>query len=81
MIRVTVEMVPFGVEELATKLAILFIANDGSGSRTRGNYNYSISTGKKTWRKGRIENFPRRSCSVWNLIYRVLRGVFENGKE
>jgi len=80
MIKITVEIIPFGFEELKRKVGIMTIVNDGTGTKKRGNYNYSMSTGGRTWRKGRVENFPKLSGSVWNLIYRVLRGVFKDGK-
>ena len=80
MIKITVEVIPFGVEKWKKKVGEMTIANDGTGSGSRGNYKYNMSTKNRIWRKGRIEDFPRLSCSVWNLIYRVLRGVFKDGK-
>jgi len=35
------------------------IINDGTGSKSYGNYNYEVSINGKTIESGRIENYPR----------------------
>lgn len=40
-LRVTIELVPHGNEDLAEKVFSLYIINDGSGSKEYGNYQYT----------------------------------------
>ena len=42
MIRITVELVPHGDESRARVLAHGIIANDGTGTLERGNYNFVL---------------------------------------
>lgn len=80
MLRVTVELVPHGVESRKRTLATMEIANDGtasdgSGNSEFGNYNgvlhaeYTPPAG----RKGRVTNFARRKQSVWSLVGAFLK--------
>lgn len=71
MIRVTVELIPFGIGKPVV-IGRGVIINDGTGTSTRGSYDFSF-TGKKSWsRQGSIFNFPRKSANVWQLIARCL---------
>lgn len=73
MVRITIEIVPLGFEPMKRTLGTLHIANDGSGSLTRGNYNTKFySKSGRVFKKGRVENFPRKGKSVWELIRRAL---------
>jgi hypothetical protein len=80
MIRVTVELLPHGIESQKRVLGTAIIANDGtasdgSGNSEFGNYNVRLLTGDppiarhagRLWRSGRVEGF-RRSASPWSLI-------------
>lgn len=71
MIRVTVELIPWGIGT-PRKLGELRIANVG-GSRTRGNYICRLF-GKGGAEMGveRIENWPRLQRHVWDLVARAL---------
>jgi hypothetical protein len=40
MLRVTIELVPYGKEEDKEKIVSLIIANDGTGTKELGNYKY-----------------------------------------
>jgi len=76
MIRLTVELISAtdGHREI---LGTADIFNDGTGTKTRGNYGFRI-WGKKRpgliLREGRIENHSRMS-GVWHLVARVLGGA------
>lgn len=75
MVRVTVELVPRGRGE-PRHLGTAEIYNDGSGSRTRGNYKYRLfSKSKRVWKTGGIEGFPRTQRLGWDLLFRVLRSA------
>ena len=70
MIRVTVELVPHGIESRARKIGELRIANDGSGDRDIGNYTAVLHAEytDEDGRVGYVRNFKRRKQSVWSLI-------------
>lgn len=80
MIRVTVDLVPFGFEHRKRTLGIIQIANVG-GDRNTGHYNVtqlSRPSEEGTCRvvkKGEVNNHPRLRKSVWNLIAKALRSV------
>jgi predicted transcriptional regulator YdeE len=43
MLRVTVELVPFGIESNSKEIFTLLIGNDGTGTQEEGNYTYYAS--------------------------------------
>ena len=76
MLRITVELVPWGVESRARIIATGTIANTGMGTPTRGDYRIELrdAAGRK-WKTGHIENFPRKRLLAWDLLYRALGKV------
>ena len=61
MLRATIEIVPFGDEELKREIATLEIANIGPSSEYPNYADYAITlfkSGERQWRY--IENWPRR---------------------
>ena len=73
MVRVTVEIVPFGRESAKRVLGTLNIVNDGTGSSILGNYFYTFfSSAGKQLGKGEVFGFPRERSRVWELLYSVL---------
>ena len=87
MIRVTIELVPHGNESKTRTLHVGVIANNGTGSKTKGNYYFALSQrgSRKVWKSGVVQGFPRKSRGAWNLLYRVLEEAAErrgrNSKE
>lgn len=78
MIRVTIELVPYGIEERAERLAEVKIWNDGTGGDTRGNYKATLSKSgsfNTLWKKTDIKNFPRLRKNVYHLLYQVLDSI------
>lgn len=73
MIRVTVELVPHGSEAHKKTLAVMEIANDGTGDRTIGNYNATMTAEYTEGRHGRVEGFSRNAQSVWSLVGAFLK--------
>jgi len=76
MIRITVELWPLGFESAKKHLGTATIANDGTGTSTRGNYTYTLSrkgSPNSTWRKGSIKGFPRKRLKAWDLLALCLR--------
>jgi len=76
MIRITVELVPFGFEQRKRIIGTATIVNDGSGTQTHGNYSYEfVSRRGVRWRSGVIGGFPRKRRNVWELLRRCLDSI------
>jgi hypothetical protein len=76
MLRVTIELLPRGDESRARKIGTLLIANDATGTETIGNYRGTLHaeyTGLGG-RTGHVENFNRKTQSVWSLVGAFLKG-------
>jgi hypothetical protein len=73
MLRVTIELVPYGVESEARKIATMLIANDGTGDHRTGNYGYAFNYTDRSGdiATGVIKNFPR-SNGAWSLVKKIL---------
>lgn len=79
MIRITVEIVPKGMEQHKRTIAYAEICNDGTGTPTRGNYLMRLMavgrrkvSGEKyrgrCFKQTEIWDYPRKQLHVWNLI-------------
>ena len=80
MIRVTVELIPGGWEDSPGRNEIgrMEIANDGTGDEKTGNYDIDLfRRGSSTaiQRVGYVDNYPRKSASIWKLVKRALEVV------
>jgi hypothetical protein len=73
MLRITIELVPNGKEELARGIGGMLIINDGTGTPESGNYIYSITSDSKQI-DGTIKRFERKK-SVWNLVSAILKKI------
>ena len=79
MIIVRVELLS-AITGHTTELARMEIANDGNGSKARGNYDGRTLIGRcraaldlrRMLKAGRVENYPRERLHVWNLVARML---------
>lgn len=68
MLRITVELVPHGVEYLSRTLSIVEIVNDGTGTPELGNYDLNVIHGPgKGLAKRRIERFERQTLDAVDL--------------
>jgi hypothetical protein len=75
MLRITVQLIPFGQESKARTLATMEIANDGTGDTHVGNYT-GILHGEYTGsdgRRGAVTGFMRQRQSVWSLVGAFLK--------
>lgn len=78
MMKVTVELHPFGDEKLKRHLGTAIIANDGKGSGVIGSYKVRLSTfddPEKIWKKGEVKGFHRQSKGPWDLLYLALKNT------
>ena len=84
MIRITVELLPGGIERLKRTLTVAHITNNGTGSNSWGNYSYQLEVqrGKgeshRTWKQGTVTGFPRKGRNVWHLIRKVMNHAFNS---
>lgn len=69
MIRVTVELIPFGDEDHKKGLGIVEIINDGTGNHKLGNYTIYIDSNKRG-DKFKIKKFVRKH-GFWKLLTEV----------
>ena len=75
MLRITIELLPYGSEEKKTILGTGIIYNDGSGDKNNGNYIVSLynKNSKRIWRCNRILRFKRKRYTAWDLLYKALK--------
>jgi hypothetical protein len=71
MIRVRVEIVPFGIESDAREIGQMIIANDGTGDKYSANYGFVYADTHGDHHEGTVKNFSR-SKGFWNLVSRCL---------
>jgi hypothetical protein len=71
VLRVTVELVPFGEEEHVREIAQAVIYNDGTGDRHTGNYVAGFCEGG--WLGSTEIKKHRRAQSVWSLVRAALK--------
>ena len=78
MIRVTVELVPHGIEGRKKHLGTAEIWNDATGNLATGNYGYRLSRRgqpNSDWKSGEVKGFPRKRLGGWDLLFRALRNA------
>ncbi len=72
MVRITIEIVPYGSLENKRILGSVDIINDGTGTKTIGNYSVTAINGNgKVFRKCKIEGYRRKADSIWKLMKMV----------
>lgn len=81
MLRITVELLPYGREDLKECLGIAKIWNDGTGTLYKGNYKSTFSQRgrlNRIWKTCEIKDFPRQRLGIWDLLYRSLEEIVGN---
>ena len=71
VIRVRVDLVPFGNEDEAKEIGQLVLANDGSGNAFTGNYVFVYADNHGEEHEGSVKDFPRKQ-GIWELIEECL---------
>jgi hypothetical protein len=71
MIRVTVDLVPFGVESESRKIGELILANVSMKDNNTADYIYAFVSDKSDMQSGSVTSFDR-SRGIWELIYECL---------
>ncbi len=76
MLIITIELAPGGDMAHKQHLGTATIINDGTGTLAVGNYEVRLSKWGRpgvTWRRGRIEGFPRQRLGPYDLLLRALQ--------
>jgi hypothetical protein len=68
MIDIKVNLVPFGIEEHKREIAGIIIANDGTGSYYKGNYNVRFADGMDVRVEGHF-----RGDDIYHLLFLALK--------
>ena len=76
MIRVRVDLVPFGNEDKAKEIGQLVLANDGYGNVFTGNYVFVYADNSGKEHEGSVKDFPRNE-GIWKLIAECLNSNLE----
>lgn len=77
MLRVTIELIPGGIENHPRRevIGVAEIWNDGTGSPTTGHYGsrfFKRGT-KQVYREAKVTNFPRLRKNAWYLLAQILK--------
>lgn len=77
MLRITIELIPFGKEENKETIGVAEIFNNATGTELIGNYCMRIFRGnsRAIWKTTPIKNFPRTRLTMWDLLYRGLHKI------
>lgn len=76
MLVIPIELWPFGIEPEKRTLGRLEIANDGTGTRTRGSYNVRVyGAHGRVIREARVEDWPRQAKPVQALLLAALEAA------
>ena len=77
MLRITIELVPFGEEAAASKIATMLIANEGTGDYKVGNYAYVYNYVDRPDDPefGYVKRYPRIN-GAWGLVKKCLNDKY-----
>ncbi len=77
MLRVTIELIPYGNEARKYVLGVMHVSNNGTGTSLSGNYTvdelHSVTDAASDWRY-KVQEVPRMSGLG---IFRFLQDLFE----
>ena len=76
MLRVTIELLPWGREADKRTIAVGTITNLGTGSPTSGNCFIDLRDAAGCrWKHCTLTGFPRKRLLSWDLLYRALKNL------
>ena len=70
MLRITIELVPFGREAYKRTIGGMNIINDGTGDNDTGNYKYELMDDRGDSIKGKLKGHNRNQS-----VFRILKAV------
>jgi hypothetical protein len=80
MLRVRVEVVPFGIESDSREVGQMVIANDGTGDNSSANYGFVYANTHGEHSEGTVKDFARAN-GFWKLISECLSNPGEVDNE
>lgn len=75
MIRIDLDLI-YGGFGVPKNLGHIEIWNDGTGSKTKGNYCYKAIKNGRQKAAGQIKNFPRKQRDVFRLLQCVIEDMY-----
>ncbi len=82
MLEVEIRLNRHGRGEHVETLCTMTIANDGTGGQDIGNYDVIISDPNgRAFRKGRVEDWPRRQYHVIDLVRTAILAAHERTEQ
>ena len=77
MLRITIELVPYGIEDEAQTIATMLIANEGTGDYKVGNYAYVYNYADRPDDPefGYVKRYPRIN-GAWELVKKCLNDKY-----
>jgi len=79
MIVVKIELWPTGFKAKKREIGRMHIINVGEPRLNRGDYDVRVmrrGTIDRVQRTGHVEDYPRQSYTVWELVRRALNNVY-----
>ena len=77
MLKITVEIVPFGKQEDTELLGIMTVFNEGTGNKEVGNYEFTLSTRDSFGQPQELKGH-KRSEGFWRLIQKCLNKAHQS---
>ena len=71
MLRITVDLVPYGDEDMAKTIGEMIIGNEHTYANNSANYVYAYRDNRGTEEFGHITKFDRDE-GIWSLLHRCL---------
>lgn len=75
MIKIIIELWPFGNEQKKEVIAEAIIRNNGTGSWYSGNYTTVLRSKGRVWKQGETKGFPRKKQNIWRLLKKILNDI------
>jgi hypothetical protein len=73
MLKITIEIIPWGKWELKKVIGTMSIVNDGSGTIEKGNYTYTCCDEKNNIIYGGIHKNFLRKRGFWQLMKEIFK--------
>ena len=80
MLRIKIELVPFGIEEGSKQIGEMIIGNINTNDKNEASYIYAYKDDHSAEEYGQIHGF-QRNLGVWELIAQCLKSDEETSEE
>jgi hypothetical protein len=76
MLKITIELLPYGKEEGKKVLHEMSIVNNGEGTPDSGSYNFKPSF-HESWNINIVTNYPRKTSTAMKLLSDCLQKYYD----